>query len=293
MLPEVFTPEFLRRLELLKIRSRRAFLGTRQGGHVSLKRGHGMEFSDYRNYEPGDDPRHIDWSIYARSERLYLKLFKEEQDLSVMLLLDSSASMITPASDGKWERARDIALTLAYIALIQQDRVTVSVPGYLHSPFFSGAGAIHSLAAMLQKLSVGGAADFMRGVQQGVSRIRFPGVAVFISDFLMPFADLERLFNMLRAKNLDVTAIQVLGANDLNPLEGLEQVVAIDSENGDHVQLRLTPEMREEYAYLLEEHNRRLREFLHEGRISYISAPVGEDLAAFVVNRLSASVLLQ
>ncbi|NLF24696.1 MAG: DUF58 domain-containing protein [Deltaproteobacteria bacterium] len=277
----------------MKLRSRRAFLGTRQGGHASLKRGHGMEFSDYRNYEPGDDPRHIDWSVYARSERLYLKLFQEEQDLSVMIILDSSASMVTPATDGKWERARDIALSLAYIALIQQDRVSVSVPGYLHTPFFSGAGGIHNLSGMLQKLSISGVVDFERGVQQAISRIRFPGVAVFISDFLMPFEELERLFNLLRAKNLDISAIQVLGPNDLNPLEGEEQVVAIDSENGDQVQLQLTPEVREDYSYLLQEHNQHLCEFLHQSRISYLLAHSQEELGAFVVDKLSTMALLK
>ena len=85
---ETFTPAFLRQLELLRLRARRSYLGTRQGGHLSLKRGHGIEFSDYRKYELGDDPRHIDWSAYARSERLYIKRFREEQDLSVLLLLD-------------------------------------------------------------------------------------------------------------------------------------------------------------------------------------------------------------
>ena len=69
MLPASFTNEFLRQLELLRLQGRRAFLGTRQGGHLSIKRGHGIEFSDYRNYELGDHPRYIDWGVYARSER--------------------------------------------------------------------------------------------------------------------------------------------------------------------------------------------------------------------------------
>ena len=101
-LPEAFTPEYLRQLELLRIRARRAFLGTKQGGHVSLKRGHGIEFSDFRQYQPGDDPRHIDWSVFARSERLYVKQFQEEQDLTVLLLIDSTASMVTPSNEKKW-----------------------------------------------------------------------------------------------------------------------------------------------------------------------------------------------
>ena len=79
---------FLKQLELLKINSRRSFLGSRQGGHASIKRGHGIEFSDYRKYVPGDDPRHIDWNVYARTERVYVKRFQEEQDLSVFIFLE-------------------------------------------------------------------------------------------------------------------------------------------------------------------------------------------------------------
>jgi uncharacterized protein (DUF58 family) len=252
-----------------------------------------MEFSDYRNYEPGDDPRHIDWSAFARSERLYLKLFQEEQDLSVLLVLDASASMVTPLADQKWERARDIALALAYIALMQQDRVTISVPGYLHSPFFSGAAAIHNIGALLQGVKAGDVPEMKRGVQRAASRIRFPGVAVLLSDFLMPFSDLEAIFNLLRAKNLDITAVQVLGPADLNPLEGMEQAVAIDSETGEEVELQLNDEARAEYEYLLSDHNRHLKNFLLESRIPYVCALSNEDLSGFVVNRLSGVALLQ
>ena len=104
MLPEVFTPAILRQLEMLKLSSRRAFLGQRQGAHLSLKRGQGVEFYDYRKYELGDNPRHIDWGLYGRSERIYVKRFREEQSLSVLVLLDSSPSMgVVPVQGiSKW-----------------------------------------------------------------------------------------------------------------------------------------------------------------------------------------------
>ena len=81
MLPALFTPQFLARLETLRIRARRQFLGSRPGGHLSPRRGTGLEFADYRHYTPGDDPRYIDWKLYSRTDRLYIKLFQEEEEL--------------------------------------------------------------------------------------------------------------------------------------------------------------------------------------------------------------------
>ena len=92
-LPPLFTPQFLARLETLRVRTRRRFLGSRPGGHLSLRRGSGLEFADYRPYTLGDDPRYIDWKLYSRTDRLYIKLFQEEEDLYTYLFLDLSASM--------------------------------------------------------------------------------------------------------------------------------------------------------------------------------------------------------
>jgi len=293
VLPPIFTPDFLRQLELLKLRSRRAFLGTRQGGHQSLKRGHGIEFSDFRNYEPGDDPRHIDWSLFARTERLYVKVFQEEQDINVLLLIDASASMLVPERDRKWETARDIALALAYVALLQQDRVTLSVPGIFHSPFYNGGAGVHRLAHDIAGLRLEGGENLLKGVQQAVARLRFPGIAVLLSDFLMPFDQVERLCNVLRAKNLDITAIQVLGANDIKPLEQQTHVLAVDSESGEEIELSLNDDARADYDDLLAEHNARLREYFASARIAYALAPAAEGARDFVIQKLAHTALMQ
>lgn len=293
MLPDSFTPDFLRQLELVKIRSRRAFLGTRQGGHVSPKRGHGIEFADYRKYELGDNPRHIDWGVYGRSDRLYVKKYQEEQDLNVYIIIDTSASMFVPALDRKWQAATEIAMALAYVALMEQDSVTVLAPGYLSSPIFYGGRAIHQLGTALLGLEVTGGREFTRLSRQALARVRFPGVAIVISDFLMPQEELRFFFNQLRALNMDITAIQLLGANDLDPLPGLEAVRAVDSETGEEVQLGLDAATRADYAALLEEHNNRLQEFLASSRISYIMTPAEYPIAEFVTVSLPKVGLLR
>src|SRR3989442_15388522 len=128
-LPEEFTPEFLARLEQLRIKTRREYAGTGKGSHLSPRRGSSLEFNDFRHYALGDDFRYIDWGLYGRTDKLYIKLFKEEEDLLTYIFLDASASMAYPPSDRKFERAMSIALAFAYVALAAGDRVMIRVLG--------------------------------------------------------------------------------------------------------------------------------------------------------------------
>ncbi len=109
-LPAEFTPDFLARLEQLRIKTRREYAGMGKGTHLSPRRGSSLEFSDYRHYSPGDDFRYIDWGLYGRTDKLYIKLFKEEEDLLTYIFLDASASMAYPAGDRKFESAVAMAL---------------------------------------------------------------------------------------------------------------------------------------------------------------------------------------
>lgn len=293
MLPASFTPDFLSQLELLRLRSRRAFLGSRQGGHPSPKRGHGIEFSDYRKYEQGDNPRHIDWGVYARTDRLYVKRFQEEQDLHVLIILDTSASMATPAHEHKWEKARDLALALAYVALMEQDSVMLSALGSFHSPAFYGGRAIHTLGKLLCQIQPGKSKDLGQEMRRAASRIRFPGIAIVISDFLMPFAVIEEAFLTLRAKNLDISAVQILGPDDINPLPETASALAVDSETGEVMELALDETQRSEYGVLLVEHNQRLKNFLADGRIAYSLALSSKSLAEIIQESIAETGLIE
>src|SRR5713226_6615930 len=116
-LPEEFTPEFIGRLEHLRIKTRREYAGLGKGAHLSPRRGSSLEFSDYRHYSIGDDFRYIDWGLYGRTDKLYIKLFKEEEDLLTYVFLDASASMGFPTADRKFEAAVATTLAVAYVAL--------------------------------------------------------------------------------------------------------------------------------------------------------------------------------
>ena len=126
-LPEEFTPEFIARLDQLRIKTRREFAGLGKGTHLSPRRGSSLEFSDFRHYSDGDDFRYIDWGLYGRTDKLYIKLFKEEEDLLTYIFIDASASMGFPERDRKFESAVATALAIAYVALASGDRVMIRV----------------------------------------------------------------------------------------------------------------------------------------------------------------------
>src|SRR6266849_1648324 len=162
-LPEELTPEFLARLEQLRIRTRREYAGLGKGSHLSPRRGSSLEFSDFRHYSLGDDFRYIDWGLYGRTDKLYIKLFKEEEDLLTYVFLDASRSMGFPANDRKFEAAVAIALALAYVALSSGDRVMLRLlagdapPS--HAGFVFGRHRIVDLGRRLSTVKPAGELD--------------------------------------------------------------------------------------------------------------------------------------
>src|SRR6058998_335217 len=122
--PPLLDPVFLARLEQLELVSRKIFVGVMKGERRSKRKGQSVEFADYRNYVKGDDLRHLDWNLYARLDKLFIRLFMEEEDLHVYILIDNSLSMDfgTPS---KLHYARQVAAALAFIGLVNMDRVVI------------------------------------------------------------------------------------------------------------------------------------------------------------------------
>ncbi len=297
MLPgSALTPQILKQLELLNFRTKKAFLGSKQGSHISPRKGHGIEFSDYRQYELGDSPRHIDWGLYARTDRLYVRRYQEEQDLTVLVLLDGSASMFHPESDAKWTRARDTALALGYIALMNQDTVVTTVLGKGISPRYYGARAIHSMARDLGQMKEDTAAhsrSMSSEIMKAASQIRFPGVAILISDFLIEFPEIESAINILRSKNLSISAIQVLGQSDLTPLADGEQARCLDSETGEEIELQWDASTQKDYAKALEMHTNSIKSLCHSSGIHYAQCAPDIMFNDFILKELSRTGILE
>jgi len=183
----LLTPEFLAKLDRLELASKRIVQGRLQGERRSRRKGSSVEFADYRNYSVGDDLRRIDWNIYSRLEKLFLKLFREEEDLRVHTLIDTSLSMNfgTPT---KLLFAKKIAAALSYIGMVHHDRVSVETfaanleqdgPGPLRSK-----SQIHRLLHYLESIPSSGSSDITSAAKAFATRNIGPGVVVVVSDFL-------------------------------------------------------------------------------------------------------------
>ncbi len=214
-LPDEFTPGFLARLEDLRIKTRRQYAGMGKGAHLSPKRGSSLEFNDFRHYSPGDDFRYIDWGLYGRSDKLYIKLFKEEEDLLTYIFIDASASMAYPAADRKFEYAVASALAIAYVALSSGDRVMIRVlagGGQRVEPWFvNGRHRVVELAKRLSGLRPGGQYDLATAFARELLSIRRAGKVFIVSDFLMMLNSVTRGLGLFTAAAMDVTAVQILG----------------------------------------------------------------------------------
>jgi uncharacterized protein (DUF58 family) len=233
--PTVFDEGFLRQLERLLLILRSPVRGGLKGGRRSVKRGQSVEFADYRDYALGDDLRQLDWNVYARLERLFVKLFVEEEDVTVTLLVDASASMAAGAPS-KLLFAKRAAAALGYIALASEDRVAVtSLSGRVarRRAAMRGSGRVFRLLADLSAIEVAdGATDLVAAVRHAAAQLHGRGVIVLISDLLDPAAD--KVIRELAATGSELVVLHVLSPDELDPrLEG--DLRLVDSETGDGV----------------------------------------------------------
>lgn len=285
MLPHPFTAGFLNRLEYLRLRTRREFLGARQGSYLSPRRGTSLEFADYRRYSPGDDLRYLDWGIYARSDRLYVKVFREEVDLFVYLFVDASGSMGFPSRERKFAPACHLALALAYIVLANHDRVKLhglKEPVPPASPFYRGRHRIMDVAAHLSSFVPEGTLDLAPALGAHLKHLRRPGKAMVVSDFLLPVSAYERGLNLLRACNLDIAVIQVLSPEELKPPFPPGGIALVDSESGEERSTFWSADQMRGYRARLERHNRELKSFCAQAGIHYALYVTDRDLADFI-----------
>ncbi|MET0772210.1 MAG: DUF58 domain-containing protein [Candidatus Limnocylindrales bacterium] len=233
--PTVFDEAFLRQLERLALATRRAVRGGLAGVRRSAQRGQSVEFTDYRDYTPGDDLRALDWNVYARLERLFIKLFIEEQDVTVHVLLDASASMDGGSPD-KLVWAKRAAAAMAYVGLASYDRVSVGVlSGRVarRLPPIRGTGRIMRLLGDLSTIEARpGATDLAAAARHYAAQVTQRGPMVLVSDLFDPGA--ERAISELAGTRCELSVIHVLSDDELDPpLEG--DLRLVDRESGGMV----------------------------------------------------------
>ncbi|HYT64962.1 MAG TPA: DUF58 domain-containing protein [Vicinamibacterales bacterium] len=269
-MPLRFQDDFLKKLEYLHVVSRREFAGQNRADRRTPKRGRGIEFADHRPYTPGDDFRHVDWKAYRRLNRLLLRLFDEEQDLPIYLILDVSASMAEPE---KFDLARRLAAALCYIGLAHLDRLTLLTfsRGLAHeSSPGRGKGRIFRVFDLLERMEAGGPTDLRASCKEFASRPRQIGLTVIISDFLdKGGADVG--LKILRTLGHDVFAVHVTSHADRDP-GALGDVRFMDAETGELRDLEVTPRLAEAYGHAWEAHAEELARFCGRYGIGYVRA---------------------
>jgi uncharacterized protein (DUF58 family) len=243
-----FDEAFLKKLEMLYLISKKIFVGTLRNERRTKKTGSGIEFADHRNYSRGDDFRYIDWNLYGRMERLLLRLFEEEEDLSIYLLVDCSKSMGIGQPSPKLDYALKVAAALCYVGLANLDRVSI-IPfsDDLHDrlPPERGKGRIFKIFQFLDSVQPGGITRMGPAVTKFVHQTTRRGLAVLVSDFYDP-AGYEEAINVLRYHKFEPYVIQVFDQKEANPpLHG--DLTLVDCETGDLREVTVSARLLEDY----------------------------------------------
>ena len=243
----MLTDAFLARLDALRLAMRGRALGGAGGSRRSRQTGSSAEFSDYREYIPGDDIRRLDWNALARFDRLYMKLFMEEQESQVTILLDASASM-----EAKWGAARSAAEAVGYLALTGGDRLRLHMlkdGRAIRSPQFSGRAAFAKLNTFLDSCVPDGKEGTLTGAVKHAEGLK-KGLCFLITDGYTEDA-LKETLDYLRYMRQETAVIQVLSGGELRPeMEGALRLC--DSETGEQIDLLADRTALENYHATLE-----------------------------------------
>jgi uncharacterized protein (DUF58 family) len=271
----LFEPGFVRILESLTLAGRRVPSGRAAGQWRSRTSGSSAEFSDYRTYTAGDEFRRIDWNAYARLERLFVRLYRAEEDLALTVILDASASMGWGAGKAsKGRLAAQLAGALTFIALQSGDRVALAaargtaVVERLQS--LRGEAAAWPAWRMLERLQFSGSTDLDAALATSASYLRGAGLTVVISDLFSP-GGYQHGIDSLLARRQDVLLVHVLAPDELQPPSDLVgEWRLLDSEPQEAIEATITPGVLQAYRRLLDAFTREAAEFCRRRGVTYL-----------------------
>lgn len=284
--PTVFDEGFLRQLERLSVLMKAPVRGGLKGGRRSVKRGQSVEFADYRDYTLGDDLRQLDWNVLARLERLFIKLYVEEEDVTITFLLDASASMAS-GKPGKLLFAKRAAAALGYIGLGSEDRVVVAALGgraARRQVALRGAGRVFRLLSALSGIAAAdGPTDLVAAARHAGAQLSGRGVIVLISDLLDPAAD--KVIRDLAATGSELIVLHVLSPQEIDPqLEG--DLRLVDSETGDGIDVTVDLATLDDYKARLATWQAGFADLAARRRATYVQLSTDVPLADLVFAEL-------
>lgn len=290
----LLTPELLRRLEQFQLLAARRAKSSAKGERRSKARGQSVEFADYRNYVAGDDLRYLDWNLFGRLERLFLKLYEEERELPVRIFLDCSESM-NFGGPRKFDFARQVAAAIGYVALCGFDRVTI-VPFPNQGDNIATAGALRAVRGRkssleffqnITKLSCGGEANLNEALRRGALEARQAGVAIVLTDFLDP-AGYDKGLSALVGRGFQVNAVQILAPEELAP-QTFGDLKLVDAESGRIQEVTFGKYRLNAYQQTVQNFIQKLREFCAARGVNFFSVSSATRLEELLLKQLRAS----
>ena len=267
---ELLSPALLAQLERMELVSRKIFRGRMKGERRSKRKGQSVEFADFRNYVPGDDLRFIDWNLYARLDKLFLKLFLEEEDLHFYALIDGSMSM-SFGDPTKFHYAKQLAAALGYIGLCRADRVKVEMlddAAVSPAPVLRGRKNLWRMLDYLNSLECGTNATLNDSIKSFCLRNSGKGILVLITD-LMDKTGYESALRYLVSQNLDVYVIQVLSQSEIDP-DITGDLKLVDCEDADIAEISVSQRLLDRYRQTLATFIEQAREFCLRRDISFM-----------------------
>ena len=273
----LLSPELMSRLESLQLHSRHRLVGKFGGEHSSKRYGNTVDFADFREYNPGDDFRRIDYHVLARLDQVLVKLYEADDEVTIRFLLDTSDSM---ASEGKLDHAKRIAAALGFIALSSHDSVSVhTFPEHGTSPRFAGRAGIPALFSYLESLAAEGTTPFARAAGHLLSRAGPPGITIVISDLLTP--EWPALIG-LRSAGSDLTIMHLLADGDISPdLAG--DLMLVDREDGERLTVSVTEDILETFTTRVSDWKEQIRSKTLGVGGAYIALTPDSDIEDLIV----------
>ncbi len=288
------SPVFISRLEALQLSVKWVRAGSKLGGRFPInRRGSSVEFADYVPYCAGDDIRAIDWNLYARLDRLFVKTYREEIELSVELIVDATASMGLPTPE-KFEQAKRLAISLGYVGLTGRHHVRLHwvAPGRIaSSPWCHQRNDLFRLVEHAERGRVGGQILLAEWMRHAAAAQRWRGgQAILITDGMVRHADFFQALHVLMVRNMEIKVIQVLTPQELHPAKLLRGGMLIDVETGMSHQLAYAPA---ELERAVAEHNEALVRFCKRHGIPFAQHRLDEPLESFIVKTLPVHGFLE
>ncbi len=292
-LTDLLDPKFMARLDSLDVMSRKILQGKLHGERRTKRRGQSVEFADHRPYVAGDDLRFVDWNIYGRLEQLFLKLFMEEQDITVHIVADLSSSM----NFGEPSKAlfiKKMTAALGYVSLVNNNRVTISffadgIEGQLAN--MRGRNYLHQMADYLISAESDGLSHFEKSCKQLVSGRIGSGITIVLSDFLFK-EGYDSGLRRLIGQNYDLYVIQVLSPKELSP-DITGELKLIDSEDADIAEITVSGALLKYYKKTLNAYCNELKDFCTRRGAAYVLTKSSDSVETLVLNYLRRIQLLR